>query len=195
MSSPAVALIGLDDPTAAEPSLHEAVSLLQPLAAQTYLWEVYAALAEIAGCYLPYLWLREQRSAWLLLVENADGAVLLERRPPSGIWGGLWCAPVIPSDQDWRDALHARYALDIVGEPQALPVVEHGFTHYDLSLQPLRIRVAAQGVAAAAETAWTTMHDSNALPGLPAPVRKIIDAAYFAPKETQQTLWPEPSTA
>lgn len=138
---------------------------------------------------------RPQRSAWLLLVENADGAVLLERRPPSGIWGGLWCAPVIPSDQDWRDALHARYALDVVGEPQALPVVEHGFTHYDLSLQPLRIRVAAQGVAAAAETAWTTMHDSNALPGLPAPVRKIIDAAYFAPKETQQTLWPEPSTA
>lgn len=25
------------------------------------------ALAEIAGCYLPYLWLREGRSAWLLL--------------------------------------------------------------------------------------------------------------------------------
>ena len=25
------------------------------------------ALAEIVGCYLPYLWLRQDRSAWLLL--------------------------------------------------------------------------------------------------------------------------------
>lgn len=25
------------------------------------------ALAEIAGCYLPYLWLRQDKSAWLLL--------------------------------------------------------------------------------------------------------------------------------
>ncbi|HYF62009.1 MAG TPA: adenylate/guanylate cyclase domain-containing protein [Herpetosiphonaceae bacterium] len=42
------ALLGLGDPEAAEPSLREAVSLLQPLSAQTYLWEVYAALAEVA---------------------------------------------------------------------------------------------------------------------------------------------------
>jgi small multidrug resistance family-3 protein len=28
---------------------------------------VVTALAEILGCYLPYLWLRQGRSAWLLL--------------------------------------------------------------------------------------------------------------------------------
>ncbi|MBA3582259.1 MAG: YnfA family protein [Gammaproteobacteria bacterium] len=28
---------------------------------------VATALAEIVGCYLPYLWLKEQRSVWLLL--------------------------------------------------------------------------------------------------------------------------------
>jgi len=28
---------------------------------------VATALAEILGCYLPYLWLKEGRSAWLLL--------------------------------------------------------------------------------------------------------------------------------
>lgn len=28
---------------------------------------VATALAEIIGCYLPWLWLKEQRSAWLLL--------------------------------------------------------------------------------------------------------------------------------
>jgi small multidrug resistance family-3 protein len=28
---------------------------------------ILTALAEILGCYLPYLWLRKQGSAWLLL--------------------------------------------------------------------------------------------------------------------------------
>lgn len=28
---------------------------------------VFTALAEIAGCYLPYIWLRQGKSAWLLL--------------------------------------------------------------------------------------------------------------------------------
>jgi len=28
---------------------------------------VVTAVAEIAGCYLPYLWLRQGRSAWLLI--------------------------------------------------------------------------------------------------------------------------------
>ncbi|MET0551100.1 MAG: YnfA family protein [Xanthomonas sp.] len=34
---------------------------------RTLLLFVLTAVAEIVGCYLPYLWLREQRSAWLLL--------------------------------------------------------------------------------------------------------------------------------
>lgn len=34
---------------------------------KTLLLFVLTALAEIAGCYLPYLWLRHDKSAWLLL--------------------------------------------------------------------------------------------------------------------------------
>ncbi|MDB5972093.1 MAG: mutY [Hydrocarboniphaga sp.] len=137
---------------------------------------------------------RPQRSAWLLLIENDKAALLLERRPPSGIWGGLWCPPVIAAEQDWRAELAARYGLR-AESVQALEPVEHSFTHYDLSLQPLRLRVAPAGVAEAGATAWTTMSDPSTLPGLPAPVRKILDAAYFAPQKAQQSLWPEPSTA
>ena len=36
---------------------------------------VATALAEIVGCYLPWLWLREGRSAWLLLPAAASLAV------------------------------------------------------------------------------------------------------------------------
>ena len=34
---------------------------------KTLLLFVVTALAEIAGCYLPYLWLRHDKTAWLLL--------------------------------------------------------------------------------------------------------------------------------
>lgn len=35
--------------------------------ARTFALFVLTALAEIVGCYLPYLWLRQGRSAWLLV--------------------------------------------------------------------------------------------------------------------------------
>ena len=34
---------------------------------KTFLLFVATALAEIVGCYLPYLWLKQGRSIWLLL--------------------------------------------------------------------------------------------------------------------------------
>ena len=34
---------------------------------KTFLLYFFTALAEIIGCYLPYLWLKQNRSAWLLL--------------------------------------------------------------------------------------------------------------------------------
>ncbi len=44
-------------------------------ALKTFLLFVATALAEIVGCYLPYLWLRQDRSAWLLLPAAASLAL------------------------------------------------------------------------------------------------------------------------
>lgn len=41
----------------------------------TTLLFIATALAEIIGCYLPYLWLRQGRSAWLLIPAAASLAV------------------------------------------------------------------------------------------------------------------------
>ena len=35
--------------------------------AKTFLLFVVTAVAEIVGCYLPYLWLKQDKSAWLLV--------------------------------------------------------------------------------------------------------------------------------
>lgn len=77
------------------------------------------AVAEIVGCYLPYLWLRQGRSAWLLLPGAASLALfvwLLSLHPTAsgrvyaaygGVYvsvalGWLWAVDgVTPSTSDW----------------------------------------------------------------------------------------------
>ncbi|WZX23338.1 YnfA family protein [Myxococcus stipitatus] len=61
---------------------------------------VVTALAEIVGCYLPYLWLREGRSAWLLVpaaLSLAGFAWLLTLHPTGAArtyaaYGGVYIA-------------------------------------------------------------------------------------------------------
>lgn len=129
---------------------------------------------------------RPRKQAWLLLVEDLQGRVLLERRAPAGIWGGLWCPPVIErtagADDDeadgWSDVLDARFRLTAT-PIETLAPVQHAFSHYDLELLPLRLCASAPDAISDGATAWTTMHDPAALPGLPAPVRKLVEAVYF----------------
>ena len=103
---------------------------------------------------------RPQRIAQLLLIENARGELLLERRPERGIWGGLWCPPVVTG----KAPAHAGRLI------AKLPAIHHAFTHYDLELRPVRLR--ANG-APKTGSDWVKL---AALPryGLPAPVRKLL---------------------
>ena len=105
-----------------------------------------------------------------------EGSVLLERRPPSGIWGGLLALPEVPDHvgdvATWADA-----ALGVECD-QALPLVPltHTFTHFVLDMQPLRLD-ALRAHAAAMEPgyAWQALATISAA-ALPAPVRRILDA-------------------
>jgi len=152
-------------------------------------------IAELPGAKPKPKRARAQRRSQLLLIENAAGELLLERRPPAGIWGGLWCPPLAEEGEDWRQVCLDRYALRI-GEHHALPPVHHAFTHFDLELQPLRLRAdgtSASRLHESRETAWIKMTDITR--GLPAPVRKLLDAQLAAPLFENRTPCPEPSTA
>lgn len=64
---------------------------------------VLTALAEVVGCYLPYLWLREGRSPWLLIPGAASLALfawLLTLHPTGAArtyaaYGGVYIAVAI----------------------------------------------------------------------------------------------------
>jgi A/G-specific adenine glycosylase len=111
---------------------------------------------------------RPRRKVVLAIVENCQGEILLERRPPSGIWGGLWSLPALddlPGDQD--------------GEH--LEPVEHHFTHFILDIELRHIRhTRTDRVADDENQAW--MRPEVALKsGLPRPIRRIIESTRHRP--------------
>ena len=93
---------------------------------------------------------RPERTAYAAILRRSDGAVLLERRPPTGIWGGLWTFPQFEEHDaalEWME----QHVGDAPLTTQALPPYSHSFTHFDLTLQPLLVR-DARGRSAIAET-------------------------------------------
>jgi A/G-specific adenine glycosylase len=111
----------------------------------------------------------------MLLAENHAGEVLLQKRPPVGIWASLWS---LPEAQDEEQVL-AWFHEHLQGEVAAMePLAEilHVFSHYRLRIQPLRwTRVAARPrVGDNAGLRWVARAELGAL-GLPAPIRKLLD--------------------
>ena len=116
---------------------------------------------------------RRVRKVFMLVAMREDGSVLLERRPESGVWGGLWCLPEFGTSTAAMS--YAGSSLKILrGEPRALGLVEHAFTHFDLVITPLLVR-CADG-AAVAEGAASVWYDTSAPArvGLPAPVKTLL---------------------
>jgi len=111
----------------------------------------------------------------VMLVLDRSGALLLERRPAPGIWGGLWCFPELADDEDAAAVSLQRYGAS-VGAAQPLPDVEHGFTHFSLTISPRKLEVTSV-VPRAAETGyrWLTIEEA-AKAGIPAPVRRILES-------------------
>jgi A/G-specific adenine glycosylase len=109
--------------------------------------------------------------AMLLLLH--EGNILLEKRPPSGIWGGLWSLPEMPAEGDTRAHCAAHLGCEI-GTPVALQPLRHGFTHFTLDILPCRCEVRRL-VPRAEERgrAWFTLEQAGDA-GVPAPVKRLL---------------------
>jgi len=133
------------------------------------------ALAENATECYPYPRpgkLRPLRKTRMLILLDGD-SVLMQKRPPAGIWGGLWSLPEVPDASDAQT--HCREQLGV----QAQKLVEqtnvrHGFTHFELQIQPLLARETqahANGIAQEPNQRWCKLSD---LPAMPAPVKRLL---------------------
>ena len=107
-----------------------------------------------------------------LLLRDAQGRVLLQKRPDTGIWAQLWTLPQADSGtalQDWFDA----HVLGSLEDAEELPVLQHTFSHYRLHLQILSRQVDGLRNDIAG-LRWVPAQELPSL-GLPAPIRKLLE--------------------
>ena len=77
----------------------------------------------------------------MMIIEH-EGALLLEKRPAPGIWGGLWCFPQIDLEEDVGAVCAHRFGVHVAA-PEMLPTIDHGFTHFRLTISPMRMRATS----------------------------------------------------
>ena len=121
----------------------------------------------------------ERNATFLLLMHGRD--ILLEKRPGSGIWGGLWCPPQFEDEDAARDWF-VRNGMES-NEGDRLDTFTHTFTHFKLHITPLRIRLAQKPLRVEqAGSVWLDVGEALGA-AIPTPVRKVL--------EQLQTVRPE----
>ena len=111
-----------------------------------------------------------------MLIACSGRELFLERRPPSGIWGGLWSFPELAAKADATDWCENRLALK-PKSMQQLDTIRHSFSHFDLDIVPIVVRVddASSTVADDGDGHWYCLDDPSPL-GLAAPVQKLMNS-------------------
>jgi len=119
---------------------------------------------------------KPEKTTWMLILEDAEGRILLERRPPSGIWGGLWSLPELDpayGADELQEACHRELGL-ACADPELIGGFRHTFSHYHLHIQPARLPVTGSTrVADEANQRWLYRDQVLSL-GLPAPIRTLL---------------------
>lgn len=116
---------------------------------------------------------RRMRSVVMLIATRPEGEFLLQRRPSSGVWGGLWTPPDFESRADAERFCDTRLEAPAL-DPAPLPTLRHGFTHFDLEILPLRVRCRGlSGIMEGADTLWYNARQPARI-GLPAPIATLL---------------------
>ena len=114
------------------------------------------------------------RSISIIMVQKAH-SVLLEQRPPSGIWGGLWSFPELEANTDPLVHMATRFGLAVETDAK-WATFRHSFTHFHLDITPIpaRLRGADNQVMENPGLVWYNLTEPDAR-GLAAPVKRLID--------------------
>jgi A/G-specific adenine glycosylase len=109
----------------------------------------------------------------LLVLCNHLNQIYLEKRPPTGLWGGLWCLPSLNKESCPLDFIQSRYGL-IGDEPQQLIAFKHRFSHFLLEINAVKIQTKELGTQLGELTGqWVSKEKLSSL-GLAKPTSKIL---------------------
>jgi A/G-specific adenine glycosylase len=110
-----------------------------------------------------------------MLVRNGGARVLLEKRPSTGIWGGLWGLPEVSAVEEVGEWCAAQFGR-APDQLTARPVLRHGFTHFDLDMTPVEVKIRAPARALDGERwLWYNVREPAKV-GLAAPVTRLLQS-------------------
>jgi A/G-specific adenine glycosylase len=115
------------------------------------------------------------RNTTMIMLHNNQQQILLARRPPTGIWGGLWSFPECarPEEAVAWSAQQLHCGIEIERQWESL---RHTFSHFHLDITPISARlIDSRGVMDPAQGAWYNLAQTTTL-GLAAPVKRLLAA-------------------
>jgi A/G-specific adenine glycosylase len=116
---------------------------------------------------------RPRRGVVMLLARREDGQLLLQRRPPEGIWGGMWAPPEFPSRRAAKRFCATRLERARL-ESEPLPHMRHAFTHFELEITPLRASCSGtRAMMEGPQTLWYNPREPARI-GLPTPIATLL---------------------
>lgn len=119
---------------------------------------------------------RTSEVLWLLLAQNKEGQIWLEKRPATGIWASLYSLPVFDTEETlWQSVLGERVAEKSNTQWEVLPTFKHVLTHKDLHCHVVKITIGKTPLAREFG-AWWASKDWEKL-GLPQPVRHLLSSS------------------
>lgn len=128
--------------------------------------------------------LKPEKSVFVLVARDIQGRVLLEKRPPLGIWGGLWSLPEWTADFNSECSgsdlkLQLRNRGLAMKKSQSLVEFRHAFTHFNLNISPCLVEVetTANLICEDNQAIWANGESLSQL-GLPAPIKKLLLSLY-----------------
>jgi len=114
------------------------------------------------------------RKTVMLMIRDGRDHILLAKRPPVGIWGGLWGFPEGPSVANAASRCREQFGIKIrTGKPW--PELRHTFSHYHLLITPVPARLTGTSRVAMENmpTVWYNPKQPDAR-GLSAPVKQLL---------------------
>ena len=130
------------------------------------------------------------RDTVFLIVRDRHANVLLHKRPPSGVWGGLWGFPECTANDDVAAYCHDRLGIQ-AERIQTLAPLRHTFSHFHLDIRPVVVDTGPAGdtqqIMDAGETLWYNTRQPQRI-GLATPVSKLLaDQALLIRASRQDT--------
>jgi A/G-specific adenine glycosylase len=109
----------------------------------------------------------------MLMLMNKQQQILLERRAPTGIWGGLLGFPELPLDQSPTAWCQSQLGATVI-QDEVWPVMRHTFSHFHLDITPVLLQVDNPADRVMEDGRWVWYKGGSTEGGLATPVQTLL---------------------